>query len=281
MQRAELLKKKRLNRLLRWSGWDSLLEKKSQRRGDQPLSYCSYRLAERELLLSIIFGGTLLFFGAYLFYQSVAVAIFASLGGLLAPRYRRAAMLERRRNMLKLQFKEALYALASSLAAGRSLEVAFRTTLEDLRLLYPDASTFILLEFQRICHLLDSGEPLERGLKSLAVRAGIEEIVDFSEAVSTCKRSGGDMLVVMRRTSSIIGEKLGVESEIKVLIAQKRFEARIMMAVPFVFMLFLSLAAPDYMKPLYSSPGYVLLTAALLILALCFWMMHRMMSITL
>lgn len=223
----------------------------------------------------------MLFFAAYLFYHSVGIAIFASLGGLLAPRYRRAAMLERRRNMLKLQFKEALYSLASSLAAGRSLEVAFRTTLEDLRLLYPDASTFILLEFQRICHLLDTGEPLERGLKSLAVRAGIEEMTDFSEAVATCKRSGGDMLVVMRRTSSIIGEKLGVESEIKVLIAQKRFEARIMMAVPFVFMLFLSLAAPDYMKPLYSSPGYVLLTVALLILALCFWTMHRMMSITL
>lgn len=269
-------------RVLRWSGWDSLLEREvPKRRGDQALLYTSYRLADRELFLSVLLCGTMLFFASYLFYHSVALSMLASLGGVLAPRYRRAAMLERRRNMLKLQFKEALYSLTSSLAAGRSLEGAFRTTLEDLRLLYPDASAFILLEFQRICHLLDTGEPLERGLKSLAMRAGIEEIADFSEAVSTCKRSGGDMLVVMRRTSTIIGEKLGVESEIKVLIAQKRFEARIMMAVPFAFMLFLSLAAPDYMKPLYSLPGYVLLTAVLLILSLCFWTMHRMMRITL
>jgi tight adherence protein B len=101
----------------------------------------------------------------------------------------------------------------------------------------------------------------------------------FADTLTACKRSGGDLLEVMKRTSSVIGEKMSVDAEIAVMIAQKRFEARVMMAVPFVFLGFLGFAAPDYMSPLYSGFGYVMLSAALLLLACCFWIINKIMSI--
>ena len=37
-----------------------------------------------------------------------------------------------------MQFKQTLYSLGSSLAAGRSVENSFKEVAKDLRLLYPD-----------------------------------------------------------------------------------------------------------------------------------------------
>lgn len=262
-----------------WSGWEGAVGS-LQRYPDQALThYEHYHLNKRELLAAAAVGCAAIYGAVFLFYQSAAVSFLASIFGLLAPRFRRTALRQRRKERLKLQFKEALFSLTSSLAAGRSIENAFRSTLEDLKLLYTDPRTDILQEFQIICYRLDNAESLEQALRNMAERAQIDEMTQFVDALAACKRSGGDLVEVMKRTSMIISEKLGIEQEIRVMIAQKKFEARIMMAVPFVFLSFLNVMASDYMAPLYSGFGYVLLTASLGLLLGCFWLMNRIMSI--
>lgn len=123
------------------------------------------------------------------------------------------------------------------------------------------------------------GESLEQALLDFSRRARIDDISEFADVFTTCKRSGGDLVEVIRRTSQTIGEKLDVQQEIAVMIAQKRLEARIMMAVPFVFLAFMSFAAPDYMAPLYGGIGYVLLTVSMLLLGLCYVLMNKIMNI--
>ncbi|MFD0588590.1 type II secretion system F family protein [Paenibacillus sp. GCM10027627] len=261
-----------------WMGWEEVLAPK---RKSRLAVYTEYGLNAKELLLSVAAGSAAIYLAMYLFYHSVLLSLIAAVCGLFAPRFSKKTLLAKRRSRLKLQFKEALFSLASSLAAGRSPENAFRGVLEDMKLLYGDPKTDILQEFHSICYQLDNSEPLESALRNFADRAGIDEITQFADALTTCKRSGGDLLEVMKRTSTIIGDRLAVEEEIMVLLAQKRFEAKVMMAVPFVFLGFLGFAAPDYMKPLYSGGGYALLTVALLVLLGCFWLMNRMMKIEL
>lgn len=260
-----------------WSGWEGLLAPQTARSG--LTRYTDYTLSRKELAFSVAAGSGAVYTAFYLLYHSVALSLAAAFLGLLAPRWRRQALLERRRNRLKLQFKEALFSLTSSLAAGRSLENAFRGVLEDMKLLYSDSGADMLKEFRIICHRLDNFDPLELALRDLDARSQIDEIMQFVDALTTCKRSGGDLLEVMKRTSAIIGDKLTVEGEIKVLLAQKRLESRIMMAVPFVFLGFLGFAAPDYMEPLYSGLGYALLTLLFILLLGCFWLMDRIMRI--
>ncbi|RIX52757.1 pilus assembly protein TadB [Paenibacillus nanensis] len=266
-----------LRRLAAWSGWEGVFDAKPGK--GQLTRYTEYVLSKQELALSVMAGSAAVYTAVYLFYHSVPLSIVASVLGLAAPRLRRKSLLERRRNRLKLQFKEALFSLTSSLAAGRSLENAFRGVLEDMKLLYSDSGADMLKEFQTICYRLDNLEPLEGALRDLANRAQIDEITQFVDALTTCKRSGGDLLEVMKRTSTIIGDKLTVEGEMKVLLAQKRFESRVMMAVPFVFLAFLGFAAPDYMAPLYGMLGYFLLTVLFALLLGCYWMMDRIMRI--
>ncbi|RJE91452.1 pilus assembly protein TadB [Paenibacillus sp. 1011MAR3C5] len=258
-------------------GWDGVLN--ALPNPSRLPRYTEYHLNHRELAFSVVVGSALIFGAAYLFYQSVPLSLIISICGAATPRWRRRSLLEGRRNRLKLQFKEALFSLTSSLAAGRSLENAFRGVLEDMKLLYSDEGTDMLKEIQILIHRLDNFEPLEGALRDLADRAQVDEITQFVDALTTCKRSGGDLLEVMRRTSTIIGDKLTVEGDIKILLAQKRFESRIMMAVPFVFLAFLGLAASDYMLPLYSGLGYVIMTVLLLLLLVCFWIMDRIMRI--
>ncbi|WP_337102809.1 type II secretion system F family protein [Paenibacillus sp. YIM B09110] len=269
--------------LLYWCGWENHVQaptvKTATARQSTLPDYRHYRLTHGQFAIAAIAGALALFGAVYLFYHSVIIAAMFSLAGVIAPRYRRAALLLQRKDRLKLQFKEALFSLVSSLAAGRSIENAFVSTLDDLRPLYPDPRTELLIEFQIISNRLDHAEPLEQALRSFAERAGIDEITQFADALAACKRSGGDLIEVMKRTSAIIGEKLETEQEIAVMVAQKRFEGKIMMAVPFVFLGFLSFAAPDYMAPLYSGLGYLLLTAALGLLLFCFWIMNKMMDI--
>lgn len=269
----------RMQRALEWCGWESAATSTNTRAGRLLTNYGHYHLSRQQFLVAALVAALVIYAGVYLFYHSVIVSCVAATIGIIAPRFRRKWLLLQRKERLKLQFKEALFSLTSSLAAGRSLENAFLSTLDDLKLLYPDPRTELLFEFQIVRFRLDNAEPLEFALRNFADRARIDEITQFVDALAACKRSGGDLLEVMKRTSVIIGEKLEIEQEIAVLIAQKRFEGRIMMAVPFFFLAFLSLAAPDYMAPLYGGAGYLLLTAALLLLLLCFWMMRKMMSI--
>lgn len=230
-------------------------------------------------MLTAAAGCGIVFIAAYLFYRSTAAALIFSLAGVLAPRLQRKSLLARRRMRLTLQFKEALYSITSSLAAGRSVENAFVTTIDDLKLMYPDPTAEIITEFEIIRTRMAYGEPLEHALLDFSSRARMDDISHFVDVFVTCKRSGGDLVEVIRRTSQTIGEKLDVQQEIAVMIAQKRYESRIMMAVPFVFLAFLGFAAPDYMAPLYSGTGYVLLTASLILLGVCYGFMVKVMNI--
>ncbi|MBD2867776.1 type II secretion system F family protein [Paenibacillus sp. IB182493] len=267
-----------VHRLLAWCGWESDVVISKARSG-RLTDYGEYPLSRKEFFVAAAVAGAALFAGVYLFYHSAVIAGLAAAAGIAAPRFRRRALLMKRQERLKLQFKEALFSLTSSLAAGRSLENAFLSTLDDLKLLYPDPRTELLLEFQIVRFRLDNAEPIEYALRNFADRAHIEEIDQFVDALAACKRSGGDLLEVMKRTAAIIGEKLEIEQEIAVMVAQKRFEGKIMMAVPFVFLAFLGIAAPDYMAPLYAGAGYLLLTGALLALLLCFRIMGKIMDI--
>lgn len=72
--------------------------------------------------LAIIFFA----FIGYLFYESFIAAIIFGAAGLFYPKIQKKTLLEKRKEKLKLQFKEAIASLSSSLAAGRSIENSFK-----------------------------------------------------------------------------------------------------------------------------------------------------------
>ncbi|WP_411350240.1 type II secretion system F family protein [Paenibacillus sp. WLX2291] len=254
----------------------------------QPLSvheqklpdYTVYHLTILQRIVCMIVCGAAFAMIGYLFYhQWIVSAVFAGVAWF-TPKLLRRHLLERRRSALSSYFKQALYSLSSSLAAGRSVENGFREAAQDLMMLYPDGDNDMIRELHIITTRLDYGQPIEEALADFSSRANNEDISNFADVFATCKRTGGDLVEVIRKTSSVIGEKLDIQQDIAVMIAQKKMESNILMATPFIFLLFLNFAAGDFMKPLYESPiGIVVATVCLIALGGCFFLIRKFMNI--
>lgn len=257
---------------------------RSEDRGDYPKSSTLTDYTQMELrpltgVWASAAGGMLLYLVGYLFYRHPILPLLLTPGGLYAPRMLRNYLKKRRRETLKLYFKQTLFSLSSSLSAGRSVENAFREAVDDLRMLDPDGGGDMIAELNIICARMEIGQPVEEALLDFAGRADIEDIGRFADVFAVCKRTGGDLVEIVRRTSNVITEKMDIQQEIAVSVAQKRFEAKALLASPLAMILFMSLTAGDYMDPMYSGAGRVISTAALAALAGCYYWISKIMDI--
>jgi|HigsolmetaAR206D_1030411.scaffolds.fasta_scaffold00493_8 tight adherence protein B len=241
--------------------------------------YRVYVLSRSQRLAAICFCGLFCFTAVWMLYRQPYVAIAASAAGAWGPRLLRERLRRRRLEQLRRHFKEALHALSSLLSAGRSVENAFAVLEEDVAMLIGNPNADILREIRTIVVRFRNGEPLEAAFADFAGRSGLEEVRNFAEAFLICKRSGGNLVEVVRKTAGLIGEKMEVEQEISVLLAQKKFESKLMIAMPFAFVGLLHLIAGDYMSALHQGIGWVVLTVCLLLLGLVGWWMLRIVDI--
>jgi tight adherence protein B len=244
------------------------------------IDYSEYTLSLGEKIFTLILAGTIIFMVGFIFYKNLWIALLFSTSSFYFLRIRRKQLLLRRKSELNDQFKQALFSMSSSLSAGRSFENSIVETVQDLQMLYANPQTYIIVEFNIIMHRLRNGENVEAALKLFSDRADMEDIRNFSEVFSICKRSGGNLVEVIRRTAAMIGEKIELQQDISLLIAQKRFESRILSFAPLIIVALLSLSSPDYMLPLYEGvTGKLIMTVALAMLFLCFMVTNKIMNI--
>ncbi|MEB3102691.1 type II secretion system F family protein [Ferviditalea candida] len=241
--------------------------------------YSRFTMSFGDKLSSIAAAGAALYSIGYIFYQHPWVSAALAVLSLRYPEIRKRKLIEKQQKNLSRQFKLALYSLSSALGAGHSVENAFRETVKDLKQLYAEAKIDMISELEIINHKVENGISVEKAVEDLSRRAGIEDIENFSDVFQTCKRTGGDLIEVMRRTSNIIGEKMEVEQEISVMIAQKRFESKALSFLPVGIIAFVSFSSPDYMAPLYQGIGPAIMTGCLLLLAAAYWLNRRIMNI--
>lgn len=260
---------------------DKVNEKSNREIETHLVDYSVYRLTIKEYVFYAIVSGGVFFAIGYLFYESFIVAgIIASLG-LFYPKIQKKTLLEQRKEKLKVQFKEAIGSLSTSLAAGRSIENSLKEVVADLYLLYPDPNTYIIREFEIINRRIENGETVENAIRDFSLRSDIEDIINFANVFITCKRTGGNLVEVIRRTSDIISEKIDIQQEVAVMVAQKRFESRILSVAPLGMILLLKYSAGDYLAPMYkwSTNGPIVMTVCLIILIFAYWLSQKIMNI--
>ncbi|WP_040949232.1 type II secretion system F family protein [Gorillibacterium massiliense] len=246
----------------------------------QVVRYNEYRFNLLEYVFTLALAGGGLFCIGMLFYSNTVVALLLTPLAFVYPRFRRKTKIKARKDELTSQFKQLLFSLSSLLSAGHSVENAFHTAIGDLQLLYPDPDTAILRELERINGKLENGESIELALADFAERADVEDIRSFTDVFVTCKRTGGNLVEAVRRTASVLTEKIEVKQEIAVLTAQKKFESRVMSVAPLVVLAFLRYSSPDYMEPLYGNMrGAAVMTGSMAVLVLCFWVSGRILKL--
>lgn len=246
----------------------------------RPMDYDVYIMAPQERMLYVAAAAAALAFLAYIFYHSYMMSLLVTPLACFYPRIRTRDIISQRKRELNLQFKEALYSLSSSLSAGKSMESALKDVLKDLSLIYPDPDTYILREFQYIVRKTDMNETVEDALADFSRRAHLEDIASFSEVLNICKRTGGNMVEVIKNTSTIIAEKLQVKQEIETLLAQRKFEQKVLNLMPPAMITILSWSTGDYMDPVFHTmAGRSIMTIAILLLAVAYAVSAKVMKI--
>ncbi len=233
-----------------------------------------------DLLLSALLGALSLAFLGFVFYKSLFAVLLGALGGIFAgPWWWKKQKIEKMQNEMRLEFREALYLLVVALKAGRSLEGAFEASYEDMD---PYVTPLLYKEWEKIVGQIRVGFPVEEALRQLGISSGIEEVLSLTAAVEVCKRTEGDIARVLEGTIRTIQDRIEMRQEIKVMIAQKKMEQRIMSLAPFAVIVLLMILSPDYLSPLYQSlQGRFIMTVCVILSILSILIAKKIVAIEL
>lgn len=244
------------------------------------MDYNSYQMTFKEKTFYFVQGVFFIFVISYLFYRSLVLSCLLTPLAFFYLPLKTKELVKKRKREISRQFKEALYSLAASLSAGKSVESALKEVGRDLAVLYPDPDTPVIKEFAAISRKIEINETVEKALTDFAQRAHLEDISSFADVLVTGKRMGGNMVEIARNTSLMISDKLEIKEQIEVLLAQRKLEQRILNAMPLIIIFFLSWSMEDYMAPVFSTAaGRIVMTIALFLLGFAYWLSQKITDI--
>lgn len=238
--------------------------RKPERTATGGLDYSVYYMKPAEKMMYILLAAAVLFALGYIFYHSIIIAAAFMILAVKFPTIQTQTLISRRRRNLTLQFKDMLYSLSSAVGAGNSVERAMTVVLSDLERQYVDQDTYIIQEVSLIVSKLGINQNIEDLFRDFAARSGIEDIRTFANIFEISKRTGGNLMQIIRQTSSVITQKIETANEIETLLAEKKMEQKVMVAMPIALTAILTFTTGEFMAPLFTGIiGRIVCTFAL------------------
>lgn len=213
--------------------------------------------------IAITFGLVgLLATGGNILYMLVALAL-----GIIGPWFYLSFARSRRLKKFKAQLADTLQLMAGALSAGLSLAQGVDTVVRE-------GTDPVAGEFRRALMETRLGVEIEDALMGVADRM---QSVDFEwvvMAIRIQREVGGNLSELLNKVAETIREREYLERQVLTLSAEGRLSVWILGGLPPAFMLYLAVANPDYLEPMYTNPlGWaMLIVMAVLLVAGIFWM---------
>lgn len=216
---------------------------------------------------------------AWLLYKNILGVL---LGIIVFPicrsSYRNMQIRQRKKELL-VQFKDGMQCVAVALAAGYSIENAWKEALKELQELYGE-NAYMVEEMKQMNAGIQMNQPIEQILYQFAVRSDCEDIMGFVEVFRFAKRSGGNFGKIIQNSIRLISEKLEVEREIETVLSGKKMEQKIMNIVPVCLLAYLNLTSEEFLAPLYGNIfGISVMTVVFLIYVGVLMLAQKMVNI--
>ncbi len=200
---------------------------------------------------------------SFVFYESMIIFIIFLLPSYFYLKIIKKWLLKKRIQKLNLQFKDFCMSITAQLSAGYSLENSLVEVYREMSQLYGKKS-YVCIESKFIITKLKLNITIEKCFENLADRCGLEDINLFSQVVCIAKRSGGDMISIVRNAADSISRKIETEREIRTIINSKKYEQTIMNAVPLFIVCYVRISSPNMMNIMYETfIGRVIMTICL------------------
>ncbi len=222
--------------------------KRLKRRSD----FDFYRFSKRDILENL-----LLFFAldgciSYLFFNSFIAFVLLLPGAILFFRERKKSFIKSRKQEIIRQFLDAIQMMSASLQAGYSAENALSEAQKELVRMYPPDAV-IVREFSRMEAQIRMSRNLEALFLDFGRKTEIADIISFAEVFLTAKRSGGDLLAIIRNTVNCIRQKQETTEEIETSLSGKIMEQNVMSVIPILILAYVRLTSPEFLDVMYGS----------------------------
>ncbi len=202
------------------------------------------------ILIEAIKSLLLLIMAAFLFFNSFWGLIILSPYVLFSV-YRIARKAgERQRRLLIRYFKDMLSCLLTALEAGNSVETAIEPVKNDMTVMHGE-KCYMVKELTAITARLNIGENIEDIFRDFAAKTRIKEIEYFADVFSVAKRSGGDIISLIRAANKDLYEKLELRRETWSIISSVVTQSTIMKLMPLLILLYMRLFSGNFLDPLY------------------------------
>ena len=231
----------------------------------QKVDYGKYRYSQKEILKYI--GESAALCGAvdYLFYQTPWVMLLVVPVSVFFLKWKKKQMIRERKRRLNYQFRDALNSMSVAVQAGYSVENAVKESLKEMQVFYSD-DVAILRELEIMVRQIRVQVPVEQAVEELSERTKLPDVENFAGVFVTAKRSGGNLMSIIRNTADQIGDKIDVKREIDTMLAAKKYEFQVMSVIPFGIVLYMTVSFSEFMGNLYGNiAGRGVMTGCLII----------------
>jgi len=196
--------------------------------------YLFYHMSFMEKLTGYLAGvmaGTVCM---YIMFDIMWFAVITGIGiGFAGIKIYHSMLMKKRSKVLRMQFKDMLESLSTSLGTGRNITDAMEDARKDMANQYGEAS-YITNELDTIISGIRNGILIEDLLTDFGIRSGNEDIISFGNVFYVANRQGGNLKQIIYETKSIISQKIDIEMEIETVISGNKNELNIMMVMPLV-----------------------------------------------
>lgn len=235
------------------------------------MDYEQYHFTGKQWIYQVLLYGIIDGMVSTLFYRSFLAFIFFLPGFFFFLKQRKSDYILAGKKELSQQFLTGIQAVSAALAAGYSVENAFEEALEDMGRVF-EKEDKIIKEFTYIKNQLKLNNTLENLLLDLAKRSRVEEIENFAEVFSAAKRTGGDLIAIIRNTILCISQKEETKMEIETCLSAKRLEQKIMSGVPFMILIYVGAASPGFLDVMYYNPAGICIMSLCLVMYVAAYM---------
>ena len=192
------------------------------------------------ILLSSFLGGSLIT-GNYTL--SAGIAIF--LGGI--PFFYLHLKKKKRMGKFESQLPEGLDLIARALKAGHAFTTGMKLAADE----FDDP---LGPEFGETLDEINFGVSVDDALKSLADRVDCPDLKYFVVSVIVQRETGGNLAEIIESLAHLIRERFKLQGKVRILSAEGRLSAIILMALPFLIILGLRIVNPEYINILFEEP---------------------------
>ena len=208
-----------------------------------------------------------------LIWENTLVALAAGALGAYLPFYWINLKKHRRAAVFESQLPEGLDLVARALKAGHTFSSGMNMVAQEF-------SDPIRSEFAKTNEEINLGKSATEALDSLAERIDCPDLNFFVISVKIQNETGGNLAEIVENIATLIRERFKLKGRVKVLSAEGRFAALVLLLLPPGISVVINIINPEYMQPFFQpGPGKTMLYVAGALMLLGIVVIKKMINI--